>query len=436
MTEVMPDIPRIYTALAEWAACVLYMIQLPGRVYGWKRWGIAAAFLGLQSLFLVATGDLAIGFWLVCMLAAVFLMYLFIRTETSVSRIAAGYCCIRAFVFAEFAASLEWEVHCFFWPAGKPGIAWQIGLLLVIYGAAFLLMHVLERKFSNREMKPEISPQDFGAALIIGISAFAISNLSFVLVNTPFSVSYGNSIFVIRTMVDLGGVAILFAHHVQCYDLQVRRELEAVQNVLQNQYLQYQQSRESIELINRKYHDLKHQIAFLRTETDEKLRNAYLDEMEADIQNYEAQNKTGNSVLDTVLTSKSLYCSRHQITLTCVADGSLLDFMKVMDICTIFGNALDNTIEYVETIAEPEKRLIHVSVFSQQGFVMLRFENYCESELEFEEDLPKSTKKDAAFHGYGLKSIRHVARTYGGTVTIRHENNWFELNVLIPEPRK
>lgn len=436
MTEMMPDIPRIYTALAEWAACVLYMIQLPGRVCGWKRWGIAAAFLGLQSLFLVATGGLAIGFWLFCMLAAVFLMYLFIRLETSVSRIAAGYCCIRAFVFAEFAASLEWEIHCFFWPDGKPGIVWQTGLLLVIYGAAFLLMYVLERRFSNREMKPEISLRDFGAALIIGISAFAISNLSFVSVNTPFSVSYGNSIFVIRTMVDLGGVAILFAHHVQCYDLQVRRELEAVQNVLQNQYLQYQQSRESIELINRKYHDLKHQIAFLRTETDEKLRNAYLDEMEADIQNYEAQNKTGSSVLDTVLTSKSLYCSRHQITLTCVADGSLLDFMKVMDICTIFGNALDNTIEYVETIAEPEKRLIHVSVFSQQGFVMLRFENYCESELEFEEDLPKSTKKDAAFHGYGLKSIRHVARTYGGTVTIRHENNWFELNVLLPKPRK
>lgn len=436
MREMMPEIPRIYTALAEWGACTLYILQMPGRFSGWKRWGIAAAFLGLQSLFMVLTGDLAIAFWLVCMLAAVFLMYLFIRLETSVSQTAAGYCCIRAFVFAEFVASLEWEIHCFFWPDAAPGIWRQTGLLAVIYGTAFLLMHFLERRFYFRERKPEISRRDFGAALIIGISAFAISNLSFVSVNTPFSVNYDSSIFVIRTMVDLGGVAILFAHHVQCYDLQVRRELEAVQNVLQNQYLQYQQSRESIELINRKYHDLKHQIAFLRTETDEERKKAYLDEMEADIKNYEAQNKTGNSVLDTVLTSKSLYCSQHQITLTCVADGSLLGFMKVMDICTIFGNALDNTIEYVETIAEPEKRLIHVSVFSQQGFVMLRFENYCESELEFEEDLPKSTKKDAAFHGYGLKSIRHVAQTYGGTVTVRNENNWFELNVLLPVPQE
>ena len=53
--------------------------------------------------------------------------------------------------------------------------------------------------------------------------------------------------------------------------------------------------------------------------------------MEAEIRQYEAQNKTGNKVLDTVLTSKSLYCNKNGITFTCVADGTLLDFMDVMD---------------------------------------------------------------------------------------------------------
>ena len=63
----------------------------------------------------------------------------------------------------------------------------------------------------------------------------------------------------------------------------MRKELEAVQNVLQNQYAQYKQSRESIELINYKYHDLKHQIAVLRSETDSGKREEFLDKMEADI---------------------------------------------------------------------------------------------------------------------------------------------------------
>ena len=76
-----------------------------------------------------------------------------------------------------------------------------------------------------------------------------------------FANGYALEIGQVRTIVDLGGIAVLYAHLIQCGELRVRRELEAVQNVLQNQYVQYKQSRESIDLINYKYHDLKHQIA-------------------------------------------------------------------------------------------------------------------------------------------------------------------------------
>jgi sensor histidine kinase regulating citrate/malate metabolism len=115
-----------------------------------------------------------------------------------------------------------------------------------------------------------------------------------------------------------------------------------------------------------------------------------------------------------------------------VADGKLLDFMDVMDICTVFGNALDNAIECAEKIPENEKRLIYVSVFSQKSFVVVRFENYYEGDLLFEGGLPATTKGDRNFHGYGIKSIKHVAEKYGGTVAIKTEKNWFELRIIIP----
>lgn len=51
-----------------------------------------------------------------------------------------------------------------------------------------------------------------------------------------------------------------------------------------------------------------------------------------------------------------------------VADGTLLDFMDIMDICSIFGNALDNAIECELKIADKEKRLIHVTVSQQKNF--------------------------------------------------------------------
>ena len=125
---------------------------------------------------------------------------------------------------------------------------------------------------------------------------------------------------------------------------------------MRRQYEQYNLSKENIEIINRKYHDLKHQIAVVRAERNSDKREQYLQEMENDIKMYEAQNKTGNKVLDTILTGKHLYCVQHEINFTCVADGMLLDFMNLMDICTIFGNALDNAIECVEKIGDKSKR--------------------------------------------------------------------------------
>ena len=205
-----------------------------------------------------------------------------------------------------------------------------------------------------------------------------------------------------------------------------------MQNVLQNQYVQYKQSRESIDLINYKYHDLKHQIAVLRSEENPKKREEFLNRMEEEIRQYEAQNKTGNKVLDTVLTSKSLYCNKNGITFTCVADGTLLDFMDVMDICSIFGNALDNAIECEMKIPEKEKRLIHVTVSRQKSFLILRFENYYEEELQYKEGSLITTKKEKSSHGYGLKSIKYTVNKYEGAVSIDTKDHWFDLKILIP----
>ena len=229
---------------------------------------------------------------------------------------------------------------------------------------------------------------------------------------------------------------MLYPHLVQCSETKQRRELEAVQSVLQNQYQQYKQSRESIELINYKYHDLKHQIAVLRSEQDPEKRNEFLNKMEEEIKQYELQNKTGNKVLDTVLTSKSLYCDKHGITLTSVADGNLLEFMDVMDICSIFGNALDNAIECELKIPDKEKRLIHVTVTQQKNFLMIRFENYFEGKLNVKEGRLATTKKEKQFHGYGIKSIRYTANKYEGAVDIDTKDHWFDLKILIPIPEK
>ena len=147
--------------------------------------------------------------------------------------------------------------------------------------------------------------------------------------------------------------------------------------------------------MNQKYHDLKHQITLLKAEANSEKSTQYLEQMEKEIKSYEAQNKTGNKVLDAVLTSKSLYCQNKGIVFTCVADGTLLNFMAEMDISALFGNILDNAIEGAEKIPEKEKRLIHLSVAEQKSFLRIRVENYCEEKIVQERNSTDNEKGQA-----------------------------------------
>ena len=430
---VLPDIPRFYTALAEWLACLMCILEMKKRLPVKKMAVLAAAALVVQVVFLEVTGDFDDFLWIICMVAAIGLMYGFMYLSCDMNWKDVGYYCVRAFVVAELAASLEWQIDCFFsygLEIMNPGI--RAALLIIIYGLVYLIVWIIYRKASAKEEGLYITNKELVSSIIIGIAVFSISNLGFVSIQTPFASPYMTEIFNVRTVVDLGGVAILYAYHVQRIDLRVRHELESVENILHNQYMQYQQSQEAMDIINYKYHDLKHYIIALRAEENDLKKKEYLDKMEEEVRDYESQNATGNKVLDTMLTSKNLYCMKNGISMTCVVDGALFDFMDVMDICSIFGNALDNAIECEKKIEEKEKRLIHVTAFSQKRFLIIRFENYYEGVLKFEEELPVTTKDKKHFHGYGLKSIRYTVRKYGGEVDISAQDNWFILKILIP----
>ena len=428
----MTSIPRSYTAIAECLSCLIFILRLRSRSDRRKTLLLAAGFWVLQIGFMVLTEDAALYLWIPCMVAAALLMMAQLYCCCKITVCDAVYFGLLAFVMSEFIASLEWQIFCFFLGGSYPD-PWQLGAVMAVTDAilGILLYHILKRHLPD-DGQMNASVREVCAALIITVGVFTVSNIRFVGLDEASRMEYSFEIGNVRTLVDMGGVAILYAYLIQCSAIRVSRELEAVQNVLQNQYIQYQQSRESIDLINYKYHDLKHQIAYLRAEEDPGKREQMLCQMEEEIRRYDAQNKTGNKVLDTILTAKSLYCAKHGISFTCVADGTVLDFMDTMDICSIFGNALDNAVESVMKVSDKEKRLIHVTVCRQKAFILFRFENYYEEELQYREGNLATTKKDKDFHGYGLKSIRYTAAKYDGTVTVDTENNWFALKILIP----
>lgn len=430
--KLLPDIPRFYTALAEWAACMVFICVLKRQMTGWKLAVISGTMLLIQSGFLVFTADIGLGMWLPCMVIAVLSMIVFLGICLKGSWCDAVYCGLFSFVIAEFAASLEWQLYLFFFRGNITKVVSYL-VMLTAYGVIYIIIWWLLKRQRTPDGMLYMKAGELSAVLLIAISVFAMSNLGFLQISTPFSSQYKDAVSIIRTMIDFAGVAMMYAFHVLRNENRARLELDMMQDVLKNQYLQYQHSKESIDLINYKYHDLKHQIAVLRAEQDQERRNAFLNQMEEEIHQYEAQNKTGNQVVDTILTGKNVICEQFGISMNCVADGMLLDFMDTMDICSILGNALDNAIECEKQIPDPEKRLIHVAIFGQKNFVILRFENYFDGQLEIKEGIPVTTKtKKKEFHGFGIRSIKYAVDKYDGAVSISQNENWFELKILIP----
>lgn len=215
----------------------------------------------------------------------------------------------------------------------------------------------------------------------------------------------------------------------------MRKELETIQLLWHQQKGQYQLSKETIELINHKCHDLKHQVQAIRAVKDEKERETYLEKIEKFVQIYSAIVRTGNEILDTILTEKSLICENSGIHINCVADGSLLAFMNPVDLYTLFGNALDNAIEAVRKLESKEKRVIDIMLYERQSFLMLQIVNPMCGEVKFEDGLPLTTKAKNGYHGYGMKSMLHTIQKYEGHLTTEVKNGCFYFNVMLPLER-
>ena len=432
--EFYQDIPRICTAIAEWGACAAYLYLLKiEKMKSVSFWLVSSLVLAVQIVFLVATANVPIIFWNPCMAAAAGIMFFYLLWGGEMSLYGAWYCCARAFLLAEFTASLDWQIFTFF-QAGGYGCLWlQILLFALIYFACFRITIRLERPFLTQEYIRQLTVKEGLAATGIVVSIFAFSNLSFIYSGIPFTSDFRADIFTIRTLVDFGGMMVLYVYQSRICEYIAEHELSAMNAVLKSQYDQYRNYQDSLDLIHLKYHDLKHQITALRAETDEERRRKWLDAIEEEVSAFENMNKTGNQVLDTILAAKAFHCRKHNIQITCVADGKLLDFMHVTDICAMFGNALDNAIEYVIMLPEEEKRLIHVSVSAKKSFVFIKIENYCEEEIVKDENrLLVTTKVDKKNHGFGLRSIYAAAEKYGGSADISQGNNWFELKILMP----
>lgn len=205
-------------------------------------------------------------------------------------------------------------------------------------------------------------------------------------------------------------------------------EVASMSELLRQERKQYELSKETIDLINIKCHDLKHQISALRKDASEE----NISEIEHAIMIYDSAVKTGNDVLDVILTEKKLLCESKNIQMTCMVKGELVEFMDKMDVYSLFGNALSNAIESVSRLPDENDRCIGIVVRNIGAMLIIHVENCFDGKLKIENGLPVTIKNDRGYHGFGMKSMQRVAEKYGGEMNVAAKENKFNLDILIP----
>lgn len=313
---------------------------------------------------------------------------------------------------------------------GSGDIRMGNAFIFIIYGAAYVLTYWLVYRITSPQMS-DISNLQLknGTALIIIAMTVTFDIIISAIVN-EYSNSDFNKIYIL--LLDLTNMFCCILTLYQQFSLakmrRIKDDLETVNRLLEQGKKQYEFTKENIESINMKLHDLKHQVRKIGENNE--ISPAAVGQLEKAIALYDTAVKTGNDALDIILTEKSVLCRCYDISLSCIADGKQLNFMSEPDLYSLFGNILDNAIEAVANL-EAEKKAIGLSVKRVKGFVFVNAHNYYDGTLTFNGEIPATTKS-GTFHGYGIKSIKMLTERYGGNMKINAKNGIFNIDLLFP----
>lgn len=284
----------------------------------------------------------------------------------------------------------------------------------------FIFARTIKKDKSVAEFNSPFTLALFIVVLIVEVSIRSLAS-SFISESTVLYIYFNISVFCCC-------IVVLFVQFLMTKELIGRRDSDAVLHMKDLRLRQYETIKENMDIINEKCHDLKHQLLSLKNNTS--IDPNYLQEIGQSIQIYDTMVNTGNGALDVVITDKKLICAKKEISMTVIADGSKISFMSDSDIYSLFGNALDNAIEYLSKV-DVKNRVLKLNVSGQGNMVSISIRNYYEGAPIASEKELTTSKKDKKWHGFGVKSILKIAESYGGSCSIRSSDNCFVVSILI-----
>ena len=302
----------------------------------------------------------------------------------------------------------EWLNYLYYWTE-------LIALLLFCYFFFVRkLINQAEFKINNRKTILIMFVMLIVVLILNTVSMFQSFSVAIEVIIALYAYALITCVFILRFLFD------------NVYNKALLEEIEIIQLCWKQDRRQYQLSKQNIDLINMKFHDLKYYVN--KNLKDEKS----IEEINRCLNIYDSVYHTDNETLDVVLTEKKMLCDNKKIQFSCIADGKLLNQLNASDIYSLFSNAIDNAIEYLDSIRNEDKKFIDVSIRRIHNMIKIQVENLVMETPEIVDGFPKTTKQDKENHGYGTRSMYYIVKKYGGTIYFDANEGVFCVDILIP----
>ena len=241
------------------------------------------------------------------------------------------------------------------------------------------------------------------------------------------------SVFSLSILLLGSNISLIFIIFNFIKSTKVKTENKMIKENLELQLNHYVQYKEVENKIRKMYHDINNHISCLDSlygENEE--ASKYIDGIKNEIKDYSTHFKTQNPILDAILYEKNIVCQKEKIAFNVDVDFSKCNFIESIDVCTIFSNILDNSIEACLKMNKQSKRYIYIKGTVVKGFYIIKCENSKVNRIEIEEDEIITSKEDNFKHGIGLTNILGAINKYEGEMTTDYTKTVFKLVVLIP----
>ncbi len=153
-------------------------------------------------------------------------------------------------------------------------------------------------------------------------------------------------------------------------------------------------------------------------------------EVEKELDDIKSTKYCENELLNIILSVKIEEAKKYDINIELKIDYFIELNMEDIDVCNIFTNLLDNSIEAAK---KSENKNIKLYICEKNGYVIIKNENFCKCYKKNEAGKFETTKKDKKFHGYGIKIIEKTLEKYNGDLNIRIDNEIFRMIILLPQ---